>query len=171
MGWRIKKGRGVLTLGASLVLVLALGVLAGCGSGSPSPPPSPEEAEEVVVRVSGTEGVAYSGDYTTLAAEPQDVNATLEGEPTDYAVTIEPGVADGVTAFFRKTEPGEGELRAQILADGEVVTESATYAEFGSIIVDWLPEAGPLDGDLSEGDLAPEGELPEEFPSEEKETP
>ena len=150
--------------GAWLVSALALGaLLAGCGGGAPSPPPSPEEANEVVVRVSGTEGVAYSGDYTTLSAEPQDVNATLEGDATDYPVQIEQGADDGVTAFFRKTEPGEGELRAQILADGEVVTESATYAEFGSVIVDCLPEAGPLYGDLPEGDISEE-DLPEQSP-------
>ena len=35
--------------------------------------------------------------------------------------------------------------RAEILADGEVIAESTTYAEFGSVIVDWVPQVGALE--------------------------
>ncbi len=41
---------------------------------------------------------------------------------------IEQGVSDSVSAFFEKTEPGNGELKAEILTDGEVIAESTTYA-------------------------------------------
>ncbi len=140
-------------LGVSLVVVLALGTLAGCGGSeengeAPSEvPASPEEAGEVVVRVSGTEGTAFAGTYGNLEQEgvPQTIEDTLGGEPTEYEVEIEGGVADGMSAFFEKTEPGSGELEAEILADGEVIAESTTYAEFGSVIVDWFPQAGPLE--------------------------
>ena len=152
-------------LGALLVLVAALLALAGCvgGSGeeSSNPPASPEEASSVVVRVSGTEGVAYAGNYGTFTREPQIVDDTLGSNPTEYQVEVEEGTADGVSASFQKTEPGAGKLKAEIVADGELVTESTTYAELGSVIVDWLPQAGPLPGEIPENFL-------EEPPPEER---
>lgn len=156
----------MLILRASLVLVAALSflALAGCGGSEEdesNPPPSPEEASSVVVRVSGTEGLAFAGNYGTLTREPQIVEDTLGGEPTEYEVEIEGGAAEGVSASFQKTEPGAGKLKAEIVADGELVTESTTYAEFGSVIVDWLPQAEPL----VPGEIAPEG-FPEEPPPE-----
>ena len=134
-------------------IVLAFGMLAGCGSGETgNVPASPEEAGEIVVRISGTEGTAYAGTYGNLEEEgvPPTIEDTLGDEPTEYEVQIEEGVSDGVSAFFEKTEPGSGELEAQIVADGEVVAESTTYAEFGSVIVDWFPQAGPLGEDPPE---------------------
>ncbi len=140
-------------LGVSLVVVLAFGALAGCGGSgengeAPSEvPTNPEEAGEVVVRISGTEGTAYAGTYGNLEQEgvPETIEDTLGDEPTEYEVEIAGGVSDGVSAFFEKTEPGSGELEAEILADGEVIAESITYAEFGSVIVDWFPQVGPLE--------------------------
>lgn len=148
-------GRGATALGVRLVVVLALGaLLAGCGGNAP--PPSPEDAEAVVIRISGTEGTAYSGDYSTLEGDLQDANGTLEGDPVDFPVDIAAGASDGVTAFFRKTQPGAGELKAQIVADDEVVVESTTYAELGSVIVDWLPETESFDEDPTGGDVVEE---------------
>ncbi len=140
-------------LGVSLVVVLAFGALAGCGGSgengeAPSEvPTNPEEAGEVVVRISGTEGTAYAGTYGNLEQEgvPETIEDTLGDEPTEYEVEIAGGVSDGVSAFFEKTEPGSGELEAEILADGEVIAESTTYAEFGSVFVDWFPQAGLLE--------------------------
>jgi hypothetical protein len=96
----------------------------------------------VVVRVSGTEGVPYTGDYGTIAGDLQTVDDTLENEPTEYEVEVGQGGPDGVTASFQKVQPG-GRLKAEILADDEVVVESTTYAEFGSVIVYWLPSPRP----------------------------
>ncbi len=154
-------------LGVLLVVVLAFGVLAaGCGgSGEKGDAPnevpvSPEEASEVVVRVSGTEGTAYAGTYGSIAeeGEPRTIEDTLGDEPTEYGVELEEGVSDGVSALFEKTQPGSGELEAEIVADGEVIAESTTYAEFGSVLVDWFPQTGLLEE-------APPGEgSPEESP-------
>ena len=137
MSRRIPVGRGML--GALLVFVLTLVALTDCGGGNP--PSSPEKASSVVVRVSGTQGTAYVGDYGTFTQEPQTVDDTLGGEPKEYEVKIQED-ALGVSASFQKTQPGAGELKAEILADGQVVTESTTYAEFGSVIVEWLPQVG-----------------------------
>ncbi len=134
-----------LALLAALLLALA-----GCGGGGErdegAVPPTPEDAGNIVVRVSGAEGTRYLGDYGTLATETEMVDDTLGDNPREYPVDVEEGTSDGIIAFFRKTEPGTGELKAEIVADGQVVVESRTRAEFGSIAVDWLPEiGGPLE--------------------------
>ena len=155
---RTSVGRGKLaTIG--VLLTLALGALSGCGGsqdkgGGPNAnlPPTPGDAGSVQVRVSGTEGTAYTGDYGSTTGDLQIVDDNLEGEPQVYEVEVEQGVTDGVTAFFQKTQPGGGQLKAEILADGEVVVESTTYAEFGQVGVDWFPQGGALEeGVIEEG--------------------
>lgn len=136
-----------------LIFVLALGALlvAGCGGSQDEAdldvPARPEEASSVVVRVSGTEGVAFSGNYGTLEGPVEIVDDTIEAEPTEYEVQVQEGVSDGVVASFRKTEPGQGELRVQTLADEKVVVESRTLAELGAADAAWLPqEMGASEG-------------------------
>ena len=133
-----------------VVSVVVFGALvAGCGGsgeGGEAPgnvPASPEEAGEVVVRVSGTEGTAFSGTYGSIEGALETVDDTLGGEPTEYQVEVEEGVADGVTAGFQKIQPGPEELSVEILADGETIVESRTFAEFGAANADWFPQIGP----------------------------
>jgi hypothetical protein len=160
---RSVKRRPLAMFGVSLVVVFACGTLARCGGSgengeAPSQvPANPEEAGEVMVRVSGTGGIAYAGTYGNLEQEgvPPTIEDTLEDEPTEYEVEIEEGVSDGVSAFFEKTEPGSGGLEAEILANDEVIAESTTYAEYGSVIVEWFPQAGmqediPIEGSPEE---------------------
>ena len=157
---RISVGSGKLpVLGLRLGLMLAIGVfVAGCGGSGENGeapenvPASPEEAGEVVVRVSGAEGTAYSGTYGSIEGDLQIVDDTIGAEPTVYQVEVEEGVADGVTAGFQKIQPGMGELNVEILADDEVIVESRTLAEFGAANADWFPQIGP----------------PEEFPADEE---
>ena len=145
--------------GVRLGLALVTGVfVAGCGGSGENDeapenvPASPEEAGEVVVRVSGAEGIAYSGTYGSIEGDLQIVDDTIGAEPTEYQVEVEEGVADGVTAGFQKIQPGTGELNVEILADDEVIVESRTFAEFGAPNADWFPQIGP----------------PEEFPADEE---
>lgn len=149
MRQRTLAGHGVLArLGGLLVLVLALGVLlTGCGGSedeaNTNVPTSPEDAGQVMVRVSGTEGIAYSGIYGNISGELQTIDDTLGTEPTDYEIEVQEGVSDGVTAALQKTESGQGELKVQILADDQVVVESRTLAELGEVNADWFPQVGP----------------------------
>jgi hypothetical protein len=146
--WRTPVGRGTL---AVLGVLLVFGALVGCGGGSenkgeqvenePVREPSEKEAagaENVVVRVSGTPGAAYSGSYGT-AREVRNVSATTLGaEPTDYEVEVE-AEAGVLNATFKKTQPGREILQVEIVVDGEIVTRSETSAELGSVTVNWVP--------------------------------
>ena len=139
MGQRMSMRRGALVMA---VILLAF-VLAGCGGGEEEGPvPStPEEAGNVLVRVSGAQGTAYTGNYSTLTGPLGIVeDTTLGDEPQEYEVEIEEGRLDGVSASFRKTEDGTGELKAEIVADDVVVAESRTRVPPGSVIVEWIPE-------------------------------
>jgi hypothetical protein len=167
MGLKVSAGRGSRAArGLVLVFLLALGtLLAGCGSTEDEAdldvPASPEEAGSLVVRVSGTEGVPYSGNYGSLAGALEIAEGTVGAEPTDYEVGVEEGVSDGVIASFQKTESGQGELKVQTLADDKVVVESRTLAEFGAANADWLPQMGlPGEMPLEEDEMF----LPEEEP-------
>ncbi len=148
---RILLGREILAVpGMRLVFVLVLGaLLVSCGGpeekeGDVSVPPSPEEAGEVVIRVSGAEGIEYAGTYGTIEGTLQTVEDGVGSEPTDYVVEVAEGVSDGVTAGFQKVQPGEGELQVEILADDQVVVESRTLAEFGAVNADWFPRVDVL---------------------------
>lgn len=155
MSRRMLVGRGALAiLGGVLVFVLVLGTLVGCGGGSEKEgaqeevvgnnPTREEPAGEttstanVVLRVSGTPGTAYSGNYGTSREMRTVPNATLEAEPTDYQVEIE-DEASALNATFKKTQPGRELLTVEILVDGETVTQSETSAELGSAVVNWIP--------------------------------
>jgi hypothetical protein len=152
-------GRTLSLVVTILIFVLALGLLGGCGDsedeGSSNAPSTtvqpaettaqPEEAavENVVVRVSGTPGTAYSGSYGTFQSA-QAVDDTLEVEPVDYE--IEGRVSDILAVVFRKTQPAdEGTLKVEILVDGEVVAEDETSEEIDVINVTWSPQTGQIE--------------------------
>ena len=153
------RGRTLGLVVTTIIVVFALGPMEGCGGseeeGSSDAPSTtvqpaettaqPEEAavENVVVRVSGTPGTAYSGSYGTFGSV-QAVDGTLEGEPVDY--TIEGSVSDILAVAFRKTQPAdEGTLKVEILVDGEVVAEDETSEEIGVINVSWSPQTGQIE--------------------------
>jgi hypothetical protein len=103
--------------------------------------PTGKAQGNVVVRVSGTQGVGYEGTYNTRE-EIQTVDGTVGTEPTDYDANVE-GLEDAtLTAVFRKTEPGGGTLKVGILSDDQVIAESATSAEYGEVTVKW-PSQNP----------------------------
>jgi len=98
-----------------------------------------ETQPTVTVRVSGTEGVQYFGSYGNSRGRRQLVEArTLEAEPVDYPVEIQPG-SDEVSATFQKRSPGTGTLRVQILSDAQVQESRETTSEFGAVTATWTP--------------------------------
>jgi hypothetical protein len=94
-----------------------------------------------MVRVSGTEGLRYAGNYGTLEGEPQAVDDVVRHEPTDYDVLD--GDVGGAFARLSKIESGEeGQLTVQIVVAGEEVAGSITYTESGrgEGSVRWSPQ-------------------------------
>lgn len=149
-------------------LLVALGgaLLSGCGVGASSQakddtttdtttdatadadldvPAGPERANSIVVRISGTEGVPYLGFYGTTA-EQEDlvgVQDVVGAEPTDYEVEVPPVEAvASIFTGFEKTEPGQGELRVQILGDNKIVEEARTLSRLGQASARW--ESGEI---------------------------
>jgi hypothetical protein len=97
--------------------------------------------EEILVRISGTQGVQYSGSYGTTQGQ-RTIDGTLGVEPDEYAVEPETGTFefDVVTAGFQKRSQGPGALRVEIVSGGEVVAAQETTAEFGLASVTWSPQ-------------------------------
>jgi hypothetical protein len=147
---------GFALLRVLLVFVLLLGALGGCGGSenrdqqvekeSVREPSKKEaaDAENVVVRVSGTSGTAYSGFYGTPTMTRNVGTTTLGVEPTDYEVEVE-DEAGLVNATFKKVQPGREILQVEILVDGEVVTRSETSAELGPVTAQWEPPETALE--------------------------
>lgn len=97
--------------------------------------------EEVLVRISGTQGVTYLGSYGTAQGQ-RTVDGTLGAQPDEFDVEAETGTFefDVVTANFQKRSQGPGALRVEIVSGGEVVASQETTAEFGLASVTWSPQ-------------------------------
>ncbi|HZC19326.1 MAG TPA: hypothetical protein VE225_06425, partial [Rubrobacteraceae bacterium] len=95
-------------------------------------------SDTVVIRVSGTQGTAYSGNFGT-SEDVRNVVDTVGAGPIDYEIQVGQG-AGTLNATFNKTKPGSGNLRVEVVVGGETVTQSETSAELGSAIVNYVPQ-------------------------------
>jgi hypothetical protein len=111
------------------------------------------DENNVIVRVSGTPGITYSGTYGTANEVRIVDDATVGDGPTKYEVGTVDAEEGLLNAAFSKTQPGREVLRVEILVDDEVVTQSETSAELGTATVNWRPEEA-----LPEETLPREGE-------------
>ncbi len=151
-------GCGALSiLGTGLVLLLlVVGLLAGApetetlggvektpNEGAQENAPAAEAGEEtIIVRVSGTQGVRYSGTYGRVG-NSRSVSGVLGAEPVDYPIEgVKTGAFDYdyVDAFFSKDNARPGTIRVELIRDGRVVNESETSAQYGSASVSWSPQ-------------------------------
>ena len=101
-----------------------------------------KEQENVQVRISGTQGVEYSGSYGSTQGQ-RTVDGTLGAAPDVYDVEGNTGSLqlDVITASFQKRSPGPGDLRVEIVTDGDVQASQETSAEFGVVTTSWSPQA------------------------------
>jgi hypothetical protein len=121
---------GLISVLAALIFVAFLVVNSLGGSltgGQAGDAPSGGDADLLVLRISGTPGVGFSGNYTTPQGS-QNFSGTLGTTPTDYELGGE-GVAglNVVTANVQKQGMG-GTLRVEILKNGQVVQSAETNA-------------------------------------------
>ena len=124
-------GLGLISVLAALVIVAFLMVDSLRGSllgDSANDAPSGGATDSVVLRISGTPGVRFSGNYTTPRG-PQSLSGTLGRTPTDYELGGE-GVAgvNVVTANVQKRGGTNGNLKVEILKNGQVVQSRETNA-------------------------------------------
>ena len=124
-------GLGLISVLAALVIVAFLMVDSLGGSvlgGLANDAPSGGATDSVVLRISGTPGVTFSGNYTTPNGS-QNLSGTLGRTPTDYELGGE-GVAgvNVVTANVQKRGGTNGNLKVEILKNGQVVQSRETNA-------------------------------------------
>ena len=128
---------GFITVLSTLVIVGVLMVnsfRASLGGGFAVDTPSGVATNSVVLRISGTPGVHFSGNYTTPQGS-QDISGTLGAAPTDYKL----GGADVagmsvVTANVQK-QGTYGSLKVEILKDRQVVQSAETNATNNAVSV------------------------------------
>jgi hypothetical protein len=130
-------GLGLISVLATMIIVAVLmvnslgsslsGGLAGdAGSGG--------GAGSLVVRISGTAGVGFTGNYTTPKGS-QNISGTLGTGPTDYNLGGEGiGSFNLVTANVQK-QGTYGTLKVEILKDGRVVQSAETNATTNAVSV------------------------------------
>jgi hypothetical protein len=128
---------GFITVLATLIIVSVLmvnsmGASLGGGLGGDAPPGG--ATNSVVLRISGTPGVQFSGNYTTPQGS-QDISGTLGAAPTDYKLGGE-GIAgmSVVTANVQK-QGTYGTLKVEISKDGQVVQSAETNATNNAVSV------------------------------------
>ena len=132
---------GFISVLAALIIAALLMVNSMGGSlagGSAANAPSEGPAESVVLRISGTPGLQFSGNYTTPEGS-RNFSGTLGVDPTDYDLGGE-GVAgfNVVTANVYK-EGTSGTLKVEILENGQVVQSAAANATNDTVSVTYSP--------------------------------
>ena len=128
-------GLGLISVLAALIFVAFLMVnsLGASLSGGPADDaPSGGAADSLVLRISGTPGVEFGGNYTTPQGS-QNVSGTLGTTPMDYELGGE-GVAglNLVTVNVQKQGVG-GTLKVEILKNGQVVQSAETNAATNTV--------------------------------------
>ena len=115
-----------------VLMVNSFGASLGGGLAGDTPPGG--ATSSVVLRISGTPGVHFSGDYTTPDGS-RDISGTLGTTPTDYKLGGE-GVAgmSVLTANVHK-QGTYGTLKVEILKDGQVVQSGETTATNSTVSV------------------------------------
>ena len=128
---------GFITVLATLIIVGVLTVNslgASLGGGFAEDTPSGGAASSVVLRVSGTPGVQFSGNYTTPQGT-QDIGGTLGADPTDSKLGGEDVAGmSALTANVQK-QGTYGALKVEILKDGQVVQSAETSATNNAVSV------------------------------------
>ncbi len=130
-------GKGILFgCGAILALGIVVGVIVAVISAGMSGEGGEPAQEDIIVRVTGDEGIEFSGSYGELEGS-QSVDGVT---PQEYEVPIDTGIAsiDSVVAVMQK-DSAAGELTVQIVRNGEVVAERSTTAEYGLVDLAWSP--------------------------------
>ena len=128
---------GFITVLSTLIIVGVLMVNslgASLGGGLGGDTPSGGVTNSVVLRISGTPGVQFSGNYTTPQGS-QDISGTLGTAPTDYKLGGEGVAGVSVVTVNVQKQGTYGTLKVEILKDGQVVQSAETNATNNAVSV------------------------------------
>ena len=136
-------GLGLISVLAAMVFVAYLAVNSLGGSlsgGSAGDAQSGGGAtDSIVLRLSGTPGVKFSGSYTTPAGS-QNVSGTLGAAPTDYDLGGKGIAGVNVVSANVKKQPGKnGVLKVEVLKNGQIVQSQETNAASDTVSVTASP--------------------------------
>ena len=87
------------------------------------------------VRVAGTEGLSFVGNVGS-GQELRQVKGTT---PEEYELPLKPG-AEIVTASIRKQQPQDGDIKVEVLREGQVVTSEESSGSVGMVNVIWTSQ-------------------------------
>ncbi len=102
-------------------------------------------ASEVVLKISGTAGVPYRGSFGGIAESVsgrQPIEGTIGQGQNEYLLSDITGDVQVRTVSANASKGGpriEGDLRLQILYQGEVVAENLATGTAGTVAVPWYP--------------------------------
>ena len=128
---------GFITVLSTLIIVGVLMVNslgASFGGGLGGDTPSGGATNSVVLRISGTPGVQFSGNYTTPQGS-QDISGTFGAAPTDYKLGGEGVAGMNVITVNVQKQGTVGSLKVEILEDGQVVQSAETNATSNAVSV------------------------------------
>ena len=128
---------GFITVLATLVIVGVLMVNslgASLGGGFAGDTPSGGATNSLVLRISGTPGLQFSGNYTTPQGS-QDISGTLTTTPTEYKLGGQEVAGMSVLTANVQKQGTYGALKVEILKDGQVVQSAETNATNNAVSV------------------------------------
>ena len=94
---------------------------------------TPIKIESYTIKVSGTNGLRFAGNYGGVVPGGAKAEQSVEGVvPAEYVVK---GPSDTIVycSFVKQVEAGT--LNVQIFKNGQVITQSGTADPFGSVIL------------------------------------
>ena len=130
-------GLGLISVLAALIFVAFLMVNSlesSLSGGLAGNAPSGGDAGSLVLRISGTPGVGFSGNYTTPEGS-QNFSGTLGAAPTDYELGGEGIAGFNVVTVNVQKQGMSGTLKVEILENGQVVQSAETSATNNSVSV------------------------------------
>ncbi len=128
---------GMISVLAALIIVAFLTVNSLEGSltgGLAGDAPAGGEAGSLVLRISGTPGVEFSGNYAT-PKRSQSFRGTLGTTPTDYNLGGEGIASFNVVTANVQRQGASGTLKVEILKNGRVIQSAETNAANNTVSV------------------------------------
>ena len=112
---------GLALVMTSLVAIIVVIVVLSLGGSSES---------DFTLKVTGTEGLRFSGNYVVMTEGGTPSSKTVESEvPAEFEVN-----GDTVSAVFQKTSE-QGILTVELFKDGTLIKQATTSAPYGNVLV------------------------------------